>query len=65
MHHACGYKRCIQNFVGKLGEKNHLENQGVDRRIILKCNLRKLGGKVLTRFIWLRIWTYAGLLSTQ
>jgi hypothetical protein len=43
-------------------EKNHLEDLGVDREIILEEVLRKYGGNVWTGFIWLRIGTSGGLL---
>jgi hypothetical protein len=47
---------------GNLKGRNHLENLGVDGRIILKWVLKKWGGKVWSRLIWLRIGTGGGLL---
>jgi len=44
-------------FVG-----NHLEDLGVDARIILVWILRKYGGKDRTGFIWFRIGTRGRLL---
>jgi hypothetical protein len=41
--------------VGKPEGKRHSEELGVDGRIILKWILRKLGWKLWTGFIWLRI----------
>ena len=43
--------------VGKPEGKNHLENQTVDGRIILKRIIRKWDLGVWTGFIWLRIGT--------
>ena len=47
---------------GNLSERDHLENPGVDERIILKCILGKGDGVARTRLIWLRIGTGGGLL---
>jgi hypothetical protein len=35
---------------------------GVGGRIILEWILEKMGGKLWSEFIWLRIWTSGGLL---
>ena len=38
-----GKGRCIQHFGGSLREREHLEDQGVDRRIILKMAFQEVG----------------------
>jgi len=50
--------------VGNLKERNHLEDPGVDRRIILRLVFRKWsgGGGVWTGLIGLMIGTGGGLL---
>jgi hypothetical protein len=51
--------RCIQGFGGgNLRERDHLEDQGVDVRIILRWNFRKWVG-AWTGLIWLKIGTGA------
>jgi hypothetical protein len=47
-------KNAYKILVGKTEGKSHSKNLGVDGRIILAWILRKLGGKVVTGFIWLR-----------
>ena len=48
----------IQGFGRKnLRERDHLGNQGIDGRIILRCILRKWEGGAWTGLIWLRIGT--------
>jgi len=42
--------------------RDHLENTGVERRIILDVILGKLGGKLRTGSIWFRIGTCGQLL---
>jgi hypothetical protein len=42
--------------------RDHLEDLGVDVRIILEWILGKYSGKVWTRFIWLRIGASGRLL---
>jgi hypothetical protein len=51
-------------FGGKnLRERDHVEDTGIDGRIILKCMLNLLGGgEAWTGLIWLRIGTSSGLL---
>jgi len=46
----------------KLRERYHLENLGVDGRIISKWIFNKWDGEVWTGLIWLRIGTVGGLL---
>ena len=43
------------DLVGKPEEKEQSEDIGVQRRIILKCNLKKWVRRVRTGSIWLRI----------
>jgi hypothetical protein len=42
--------------------RDHWEDQGVDGKTVLEWILRKLGEKLWTGFIWLRIGTSDGLL---
>ena len=46
--------------VGKLRERDHLEDPGVDGRIILRRIFRKWEGVVGTGWSWLRIGTGGG-----
>jgi len=47
---------------GDVRERDHLKDQGVDGRIILKWIFRKLGGLVWTELIWLSLGTVGWLL---
>jgi hypothetical protein len=47
---------------GELRKGDHLEDPGVDRRIILKWIFKKWDGGAWTGLIWLRIGTGGGLL---
>jgi hypothetical protein len=42
-------------------ERDHLENIGIERRIILKCILNKQDGRAWTRRVWLKIRTSEGI----
>jgi hypothetical protein len=48
--------------VGRPEGRNHLEDPGVDGRIILKWIFKKWDGMVWPGLIWLRIGTGSGLL---
>jgi hypothetical protein len=48
-----------RGMVGK-PERNHLEDPGVVRKIILRWIFRKLDVGVRTGMSWLRIWTGGG-----
>jgi hypothetical protein len=54
-------KNVYRILVEKLKGKNHLRNQGVDGRIILRWIFRKYVVEVWTGFIWLRIGASRGL----
>jgi len=46
-------------------ERYHLDDPGVNGRIILKCFLKKWDGEASTGLIWLQIGTGGGLLRIQ
>ena len=45
---------------GDLRERVHLEDQGVDRRVILKCTFKKWDVEAMTGMFWLRLGTGGG-----
>jgi len=65
---ACGthgrQERCIQGFGGETcwRERGHLEDPGIDGRIIIKLIFKKWDGEAWTGLIWLRIGTGSGRL---
>ena len=57
----CGARRgAYRILVGKPEGRNHLEDPGVDRRIILIRIIRKWDLRVWTGLMWLRIGTGCG-----
>jgi hypothetical protein len=63
-HVACvGERRgAFRVLVGNLRKRIHLEDLGIDGKIIIKWILKKWGGEAWTRLIWLRIWRVGWLL---
>jgi len=54
---------CIQGFGGgNVWERDHVEDPGVDARIILRWNFKKWDGLAWTGLIWLRTGTGGGQL---
>jgi len=47
-------------FVGKPEGKNHLEDPGIDGKIVLRWIFRKWDVRAWTESIWLRVWTGGG-----
>jgi len=47
---------------GELRDGGHLEDPGLERRIILKMDLQEVGCEAWSVLIWLRIGTGGGLL---
>jgi hypothetical protein len=53
---------CARFWSQKLKGRDHMEDQGVDGRIMLEWVLGKYDWMLWTGFIWLRIETIGGLL---
>ena len=51
--------------VGKPEETDHLEDVGVDGKIILKSILKKSFARAWIGLVWLRIGTGGGLMCTR
>jgi hypothetical protein len=49
-------------YWGNLREVSHMEDPGIDGKIMLKCILEKWDGVARTGSVWLRIGTGGGLL---
>jgi hypothetical protein len=45
---------------GDLMERDHLEELGVDGKVILEWMFKKWDGESWTGLLWLRIWTGGG-----
>jgi len=64
MDEACstygGEEMCIQFWWGNLRKRDHLEDPGVDGRIMVRGILRKRYVGVWTGSSWLRIGTVGG-----
>jgi hypothetical protein len=56
-------EKCIQSF-GREILREELTGEGVDGRVILKLIVMKQNGRGWAGFIWLRMGTSGGLLST-
>jgi hypothetical protein len=51
--------------LGNLGEKHHLEDPGIEGKIISRWIFRKWDGEAWTGLIWLQIQTGGRLWSMQ
>ena len=51
---------CPEFLWGGQEEWNHLEDNSVNNRTVLKWIIKEIGGGAWTRFIWLRIGTSCG-----
>ena len=59
-HVALMEEKCIQVWWGKVRERDHSEDQGLDGRIILRWIFRMWDVWAWTGSIWLRIGTGGG-----
>jgi hypothetical protein len=55
-------KNVYEILIGKLEWRNHLEDLGVDEKVLLESVIEKQGGKVWTGCIWFMTGTSGGLL---
>jgi hypothetical protein len=63
MWHVWGRGELYRGFWWEnMKERGHVEDLGIDGRILLKCMLRKHDAKSCTGFGWLKIYTSGGLL---
>jgi hypothetical protein len=60
MQHVLEMRNAYKILVEKPKKKKHLEDIGIDGGTILKCLLQKLGIRIQTGFIWLRIGSSVG-----
>jgi len=62
MWHIWGREVCTGFWWGNLRETDHLDDPGIDGRIILRWIFRKWNEGAWTQLIWLRIGTGGRLL---
>jgi hypothetical protein len=55
MWHVWGEERCIKGFGGEIYGRDHLEDPGVDGRLILRWIFRKWDVRGWAGAIWIRI----------
>jgi hypothetical protein len=50
--------------MGRLKERDHLEDLGIDKKMLLKWMINTVDGKVQIGFFWVRIRIVMGSLKT-